>query len=157
MAHTIVLKGDPDAIILTIPDDTADFGSNLGPDGRASNSTDTVNVLTDTAGACYYWSGSVEVESTIRYRVEVTAADTKPRLRFHDTVPAGYAGCAAGERVDSNMFPGGSPAGTWIDDQTSTGGRTHPLTLGLDARWSDAPDPNLGDTTITFTGIPDAF
>ena len=103
------------------------------------------------------WSGSVEVESTIKYRIEVTAADTKPRLRFHDTAPGDYTACAAGEPVDGNMFPGASPAGTWVDDQTSTAGRNHPLTLGLDARWADGPDATLGNTTITFTGIPDAF
>ena len=69
----------------------ADLGTNLVPDGRASNSSDAVGVVIDTDGACYGWSGSVNVESTVGYRVQVAAADTKPRLRFHDTVPASYA------------------------------------------------------------------
>ena len=52
------------------------------------------------------------------------------------------------------MFPGASP-GTWVDGQTATSGRNHPLTLGLDARWADGPDASIGDTTLTFTAIAD--
>jgi hypothetical protein len=155
-----VTGGSVARIVLTIADDTAEFGSNLDPDGTASDSTDTVTAYVDgvndpSFGACYRWDGSGRVRSNVIYDMTVSSDADVPRLGFMTSAPTDYAACSFGEAArDSDaggMFPAADPAGGWAFDQTRNGNRQHTFSLGLDVRWEDDPDANLADTDLTIT------
>ncbi len=157
VAQTIVLRKLAPTITLTIGDTSAQFGSNLTPDGASSNSTDTVVAHVaggnPSVGACYSWASSVTVASSTGYRIAVSATPANPHLDLVNASPGGYAACTNGEPVGPNMFPSATPAGTWISGQSATTGRSHPFGLGLDVRWDVAPSATLGNSTLTFTAI----
>jgi hypothetical protein len=146
-------------ISLAIGDGTAQLGGNLAPDGTPSDSGDTVAVNLDgsdpSAGACYEWTGSISVTSTLPYDVKVRAPSLNPRLDFLAGDPADYAACTSGQDVGPAMFPGSDPAGAWLTGRSATTGRTHTYWLGLDVRWTDEPSATLGDTTLTFVAAVD--
>jgi hypothetical protein len=159
VAQTIRLrmKATTPMLSLTIGDTTAQLGSNLTPTGDASDSPDAVAVNVDGAGAgaCYVWAGSVSVVSSEQYGVKAVAAASNSRLDFHTANPGSYATCTSGEVVGTAMFPAATPPGSWVIDQTSTTGRTHPFWLGLDVLWTDAPSATLGDASLTIEAAVD--
>jgi hypothetical protein len=159
VAQTIVLrmKATTPMLSLTIGDTTAQLGSNLTPTGDASDSPDAVAVNVDGAGAgaCYVWAGSVTVVSSEQYGVKAVAAASNPRLDFHTANPGTYAACTSGEAVGTAMFPAATPPGSWVIDQTSTTGRTHPFWLGLDVLWTDGPSATLGTASLTIEAVVD--
>ncbi len=132
----------------------AQLGTNLTPDGVASNSTDVVSVAVDptipSVGACYVWPGTVSVRSTLAYDVTVVAAAANARLHFLTASPPNFAACVAGEAVGTAMFPGAIPAGAWVTNQSATAARTHSYWLGLDVRWTTPPSTTLGNATLTI-------
>jgi hypothetical protein len=143
-------------IELTLPDSTAQFGTNLTPDGVASNSTDTITAYVDgtvpSAGSCYKWGGSAVVRSNVTYHVMVTASGALPRLGFLTANPATYAACSTGEQASAAMFPGATPPGTFVNNQTATTTRTHAFWLGMTVLWTDAPgNLNTGGVSLTLT------
>lgn len=151
-----VTGGSVARIVLTIDDDTAQFGSNLDPDGTASNSPDTVAAYVDgvndpSLGACYRWDGSGRVRSNVIYDMLITSDTDVARLGFMTSAPTDYAACSGGEAASGSMFPSADPAGGWAFDQTRNGNREHTFSLGLDVRWEDDPDANLADTDLTIT------
>lgn len=145
-----VTGGSVGTIDLTIPDTNAYFGDNLTPDGVASNSPDGVGVNVDgtvpSAGACYEWDGSVAVRSNVTYDVTLSGAAANNRLDFLTANPADYADCTSGTQVSTSTT-------TWVAGQTATSSRTHDFWLGLDVLWTDAPDANLADATLTLTAV----
>jgi hypothetical protein len=150
-----VTGGSVARIVLTIADNTAEFGSNLDPDGTASDSTDTVTAYVDGAadprGACYRWDGSGRVRSNVVYDMTISSDVDVPRLGFMTSPPTDYLECSSGEAASGAMFPAEDPAGGFAFDQTRGGNKQHPFSLGLDVRWLDDPDLNLADTTLTIT------
>ncbi len=112
-------------IELSLPDSTAAFGTNLTPDGVASNSTDTVTAYVDGAspstGACYKWPGSSVVRSNVTYKVSVTASAGLAKLGFLTANPGTYAQCVAGEPASTNMFPAATPAGSQLGVDPAVG------------------------------------
>lgn len=152
----VVTGGSVERIVLTIPDGTAEFGTNLTPDGDASNSSDSVDayvdgVTTPSLGACYAWDGTVEVKSNVTYDMTITSSASVPRLGFLTSSPTDFAGCAAGEPASANMFPAADPAGGWAFDQTRTRETVLDVSLGLQVLWADDPSATLADTTLTVT------
>lgn len=149
-----VTGGSVSTIELTIPDSTAQFGTNLTPDGVASNSSDTVGVIVDpattSAGACYKWGGSVSVRSNKNYYLMVSAAAANNRLDFQKTDPATYATCTGGEQVATAMYTTATPAGSWTTAQTRTASRSTSFWLGLDIQWTDDPSTTVGNATLTL-------
>ncbi len=96
-------------IELTLTDSSAQFGTNLTPDGDASNGEATT-VYTGTAGACYAWAGTATVRSNVTYRVGVNGSGALPRVGFLTANPATYAACTGGQAVSTAMFPAAVPA-----------------------------------------------
>lgn len=140
---------------LTVGDATAQFGTNLAPDGPASDSGDTVTSLADptipSAGACYVWPGSVAVRSSLAYDVTVSAGTANDRVDFLTANPASYAACTGGEPLGTAMFPGATPPSAWATDQSpTTTFRTHPFWLGFDVRWTDPPGAAVATGTLTL-------
>jgi hypothetical protein len=141
-------------IELTLPDSTAQFGTNLTPDGVASNSTDAIAVNVDGAtpstGSCYEWGGSAVVRSNVTYKVSVTASASLPRLGFLTANPATFAACSSGEQASTAMFPSATPAGSFVINQAATSTRTHNFWLGMTVLWTDAPG-NLNPAGVSLT------
>jgi hypothetical protein len=151
-----VTGGSVARIVLTIVDNTAEFGTNLDPDGTASDSTDTVTAYVDedndpSLGACYSWDGLGRVRSNVVYDMTITSSQDRPNLGFVTAAPTNYGTCAGGEPASGSMFPTNTPAGGWAFDEPRGGNKQHPFSLGLDVRWLDDPDENLADTTLTIT------
>jgi hypothetical protein len=143
-------------IELTLPDSTAQFGTNLTPDGAASNSTDTITTNLDGAavsqGTCYEWGGSAVVRSNVTYKVSVTASAALPRLGFLTANPTNYAQCSTGEQASTAMFPAAVPPGSFVINQPATATRTHNFWLGMTVLWTDAPgNLNAGNVSLTLT------
>lgn len=150
-----VTGGSVETIELTIDNDEVDFGSNLSPDGTASDSvTDTIGVLTDpddpSTGACYTWAGEVEVSSNENYFLKVTAAAANSQLDFLTAAPVAFADCA-GEPVDTAMFASATPAGAFTSSLPRTAQDTTDFWLGLSVLWSDAPSATAADATLTIS------
>jgi hypothetical protein len=152
---TVTVTGASSAKIeLTVPDGTAQFGTDLTPDGNDSNGDASVVALVDTAdpsaGACYRWPGSVVVRSNVGYYVTVAGSGPNARLDFLQAQPTTYAQCNTGEQVAVSMFGSATPAHSWVAGETKTGKRTHPFWLGLDVQWEDDPG-TIADQTLTLT------
>lgn len=150
-----VTGGSVETIELTIDNDEVDFGSNLSPDGTASDSvTDTIGVFTDpddpSTGACYTWAGEVEVSSNENYFLKVTAAAANSQLDFLTAAPTQFSDCA-GEPVDTAMFASATPAGAFTGSLPRTAQDTTDFWLGLSILWSDAPSSTAADATLTIS------
>jgi hypothetical protein len=141
-------------VAITLADATAQFGTNLAPDGSASDSSEvggvSVDGTTPSAGACYEWTSTVTVTATVPYDVTVTAAAANTVLDFLVADPTTYAACTSGEAVGTSMFPSASPPRSWVRAQTATSSRTHRYWLGLDVRWTTLPTATLGNAALTF-------
>ncbi len=150
---TITVTGaSAEKIILTLNASSLDFGSNLTPDGDASDSADTINVQTDAAlGACYYWAGSATVSSNASYDLTVSSSNDVPELGFLLAAPGAYASCVGGEAASASMDFGGSPASAWVDGASRTASRLSAFWLGLDVLWDADANANLADTVLTIT------
>ncbi len=134
-------------------DSTIEFGTNLTPDGVASDSSDTVSVFVDgvndpSLGACYNWNGIARVRSNVTYDLLVTSADAVAELGFLTAAPTDYASCTAGEAASSSMF---GPSAAWDTGLTRTNRTDTDFSLGLDVLWDADPDEDLADTTLTIT------
>ena len=134
-------------------DSTVEFGTNLTPDGVASDSSDTVSVFVDGVndpelGACYSWDGIAQVRSNATYDLLVTSTNSVAELGFLSAAPTDYASCSAGEAASSTMF---GLSGAWDTGLTRTRRRNTDFSLGLDVVWDADPDANLADTTLTIT------
>jgi hypothetical protein len=150
-----VTGGSVETIELTIDNDEVDFGSNLSPDGTASDSvTDTIGVFTDpddpSTGACYTWAGEVEVSSNENYFLKVTAAAANSQLDFLTSAPTQFSDCA-GEPVDTAMFASATPAGAFTGSLPRTAEDATDFWLGLSVLWSDAPSATAADATLTIS------
>ncbi len=159
-AQTIVLapSGTQPALTLTLSSSTAQLGTNLTPDGVASDASGVsvdIDAANPSTGACYSWAGSMTVVSTVAYDVLVEAAAANPRLDLLSADPATYAACTSGEPIAAGMFASANPAGAWLTGRSATTGRSHPYWLGLDVRWADTPASTLGAATLTFTASVD--
>jgi hypothetical protein len=149
-----VSGGSQSRLELTLSDVDAQFGTNLTPDGVASNGEATaanVDAGSPSAGACYEWPGSATVRSNVNYDVTVSAAAANNRLDLLTANPASYGACTTGEQAATAMYTGATPPGAWVTAQTGTTGRAHAFWLGLDVRWADAPSATLGAATLTLT------
>jgi hypothetical protein len=159
-ALTVALRARPvqPVIQLELSDPSAQFGTNLTPDGSASTSPDGVSVNVDAAdpslGACYEWNGRVTVRSNVRYQVTVRAAVENTHLGFLTGDPDTYAACRGGEPVEGGMFAGASPRGAWTTPQAATAsGRDHAYWLGLDVRWDADPSASIADASLTIAAV----
>ena len=144
-----VTGGSVSTIDLTIPDTTAAFGANLSPSGTGgSGEVSGVNVdpTVPSAGACFEWSGSTVVQSNVSYGVSLSATAANNRLDFLTANPADYAACTGGTQVSTSTT-------TWVTGQAVTSSRTHPFWLGVDVQWTDAPNANLANATLTLTAV----
>ncbi len=145
---TVTVSGTTVSVIeLTVGDSTAQFGTNLAPDGTASNSSDTVTAYlegsTPSVGACYKWGGNVLVRSNSPYRLRVSASTTVARLGFLTANPGTYTACSTGETVSATpaMFASATPVGTWATGLPRTTGATTSFWLGMTVQWTDATGP----------------
>jgi hypothetical protein len=144
-----VTGGSVSTIDLTIPDASAAFGANLTPDGAGgSGEVSGVNVDTTvpSAGACFEWSGSSVVKSNVSYGLSLSATAANNRLDLLTVNPADYAACTSGTQVSTS-------ATTWVTGQAVTSSRTHAFWLGLNVLWTDAPNANLANATLTLTAV----
>lgn len=156
---TITVQGGSKAKVkLTIPtaSQVADFGTDMTPDGDASGETGVVHfvdaVNDPSWGACYQWSGSVEVKSNVQYDLLVTSDTNISQLGFKTSAGTDYATCTNGEAASTAMFPAPTdPAGAWAVNLAKTKEQATNLWLGVDVQWEDDPDANLADTTLTIT------
>jgi hypothetical protein len=148
-------------IVLTLSDSTAQFGTNLTPDGDASNAAapDVVVANVDPSetslGACYEWPGYVRVKSNVVYNVKVSAAASNTHLDFLTADPGSYAACTGGEAVAEAMFTGATPAGAWDTDLAKTAKHDSDYWLGLQVLWTDDPSDTLGNASLTLTAVAD--
>lgn len=154
---TVTVSGESKSkIVLTIADTTAEFGTNLTPDGVTSNSGDAgvdanVDGSDPSDGACYEWPGSVTVRSNVGYYVTVGAAAPSTRIDFLTTDPGTYAACTSGEPLAVSMYTTAAPAGSWVSGQGVTSKRSHSFWLGLDVRWTDDPGASFASGSLTLT------
>ena len=151
-----VTGGSSSKIELTIPDDDAVFGTNLTPDGDASNSTDTVVANVDDAttptGACYEWGGTTVVRSNKAYDLTVSAGAANSKLDFMTANPADFAECTGGESVGTAMYPAPvDPVGAWSTSNAKSAKATHSYWLGLEVLWTDDPSELVGAATLTLS------
>lgn len=135
-------------ITLTISDTTAAFGTNLTPDGQASNAEGVV-VATVAGGTCYDWAGTATVSSNVAYDVEVVGDAANANLDWMGADPATYAACTGGTQV-------GTVAADLVTNQAITSSTDHSFWLGLDVKWSDGVSATLGTATLTFTAVANA-
>jgi len=150
-----VTGGSASKIELTIPDDTAAFGTNLTPDGDASNSLDAIaanlDPATTSSGACYEWGGTTVVRSNKTYDLKVTAGAANARLDFLTSNPATFTACTGGQSVGTTMYPGATPVGAWSVANARTAKSTHSFWLGLEVLWTDDPSASVGAATLTLS------
>jgi hypothetical protein len=146
-----VTGGSVSAIRITIPDTTAAFGTNLTPDGVASNSgeaTAIVDGANPSTGACYSWAGGLSVKSNQAYKltfVTPTAGTANANVHFMTAAPTLFANCTGGAALSTTT------PGTVVNNLTSTNGRAYSFWLGLVMLWTDAPSATFGDATLTVT------
>ena len=146
-----VTGGSVSAIRITIPDASAAFGTNLTPDGVASNSVEAsaiVDGADPSTGACYSWAGGLTVRSNQAYTlafVTPTAGTANANVHFMTAAPTSFANCTGGAALSTTT------PGTVVNNLTATNGRAYSFWLGLVMLWTDAPSATFGDATLTVT------
>jgi hypothetical protein len=148
----VTVSGETVATLdITIADATAEFGTNLSPDGTDSNSGDGVTDVTDTTGACYIWDSSVTVASNVDYAVTVEADVADADLSFMTSNPGNFAACIGGTSIPDPP----ATAHEWVALAPETAGQAHPYYLTMPVLWTENPGA-LPATALTFTVAQDA-
>jgi hypothetical protein len=129
-------------IVLSIGDNSAQFGSAMTPDGDASGEAGTA--LTAAAGACYPWAGTANVKANVAYDLSVAAGAANDRLDFLTTSPGTYSACTNGQQFSTTPY-------AWASNVGKTASRDHSFWIGLDVQWTD--DPTSFSATLTVTAI----
>ena len=145
--ETLAVSGQSESTItLAIADATAAFGTNLNPDGQASNAEGLL-VEAVTAGACYDWPSNLTVNSNVIYDVEVASDVTNGNLDWVGSDPTTYVACTSGDAI---VNPGVFDAFT---NQAITASTVHNYWLGLGVKWSDGVSASLGTASLTITAV----
>lgn len=145
----LVVTGQSESTItLALTDASAAFGTNLTPNGQASDA-EGVLVETVAAGSCYDWAGTVTISSNVIYDVEISSAAANDNLDWMTSDPADYTACTGGTQV-------AVATNDLVTAQAITATQAHNFWLGLDVTWSDGVSATLGDATLTFTGVANA-